>query len=259
MVRQGKLTTIVFVRAINHKGQEVSGYIDYAHRLKLEASIAADSYPPQRDPRGPHHGAASPFPQSFEPYFEQQKKLLPRPSDLSFYNWETQRSTSNATPNFQARRKPTAHPQSAAPARTRPRRPVAGDCRQRSGAALQEQARPQSHKCGPESAAWRQLASDRAAHPRAPTGTPLRPCHQEKIVKRDPMRLPRCWPRGRPRARTAGRCRARRRGCALQTHTQRRGASQTVSRTVYTRNPLSRSTHRPRLRLRQAVSIRLSA
>ena len=109
MVRQGKLTTIVFVRAINHKGQEVSGYIDYAHRLKLEASIAADSYP-----RGPHHGAASPFPQSFEPYFEQQKKLLPRPSDLSFYNWETQRSTSNATPNFQARRKPTARPQSAA-------------------------------------------------------------------------------------------------------------------------------------------------
>ena len=42
MVRQGKLTTIVFVRAINHKGQEVSGYIDYAHRLKLEASIAAE-------------------------------------------------------------------------------------------------------------------------------------------------------------------------------------------------------------------------
>jgi len=57
------------------------------------------------------------------------------------------------------------------------------------------------------------------------------------------MRLPRCWPRGRPRARTAGRCRARRRGCALHTHTQRRGASQTVSRTVYTRNPLSRAAH----------------
>jgi hypothetical protein len=26
---------------------------------------------------------------------------LPKPSDLSFYNWETQTCTSNATPNFQ--------------------------------------------------------------------------------------------------------------------------------------------------------------
>ena len=28
---------------------------------------------------------------------------MPKPSDLSFYNWETQTSTSNATQNFQAR------------------------------------------------------------------------------------------------------------------------------------------------------------
>ena len=74
MVRNGKLTTIIFIRDKNHKGQEVSGYIDYAHRLKTE---------------------------HFEPYFERKKKLMPKPSDLSFYNWETQTSTSNATPNFQ--------------------------------------------------------------------------------------------------------------------------------------------------------------
>jgi len=74
MVRNGKLTTIIFIRDKNHKGQEVSGYIDYAHRLKTE---------------------------NFEPYFERKKKLMPKPSDLSFYNWETQTSTSNATPNFQ--------------------------------------------------------------------------------------------------------------------------------------------------------------
>merc|ERR1719335_894684 len=74
MVRNGKLTTIIFIRDKNPKGQEVSGYIDYAHRLKTE---------------------------NFEPYFERKKKLMPRPSDLSFYNWETQTSTSNATPNFQ--------------------------------------------------------------------------------------------------------------------------------------------------------------
>jgi len=26
---------------------------------------------------------------------------MPRPSDLSYYNWETQTSTSNSSPNFQ--------------------------------------------------------------------------------------------------------------------------------------------------------------
>merc|ERR1712046_570911 len=66
----------------NSKGQEISGYIDYGHRLKTE---------------------------NFEPYFDQmndgserrRKRLLPRPSDLSFYNWDTQHSTSNESPNFQ--------------------------------------------------------------------------------------------------------------------------------------------------------------
>jgi len=74
LVRNGKLTCILFVRHVNAKGQEVSGYIDYAHRLKLE---------------------------EFEPYFDGKKTLLPRPSDLSYYNWETQTSTSNSSPNFQ--------------------------------------------------------------------------------------------------------------------------------------------------------------
>jgi hypothetical protein len=39
--------------------------------------------------------------EEFEPYFEGKKKVLPRPSDLSFYNWDTQTSTSNSSPNFQ--------------------------------------------------------------------------------------------------------------------------------------------------------------
>lgn len=73
-VRNGKLTTIVFIRDKNAKGQEVSGYIDYGHRLKSE---------------------------NMEPYFDRKKRLMPKPSDLSFYNWETQMSTSNPTPNFQ--------------------------------------------------------------------------------------------------------------------------------------------------------------
>ena len=74
LVRNGKLTTIIFIRDKNPKKQEVSGYIDYALRLKTE---------------------------NFEPYFEKRKKLMPKPSDLSYYNWETQTSTSNSTPNFQ--------------------------------------------------------------------------------------------------------------------------------------------------------------
>merc|ERR1711909_153536 len=72
--RSGKMTSIIFIRDENARKQEVSGYIDFAHRLKTE---------------------------DFEPYFAGRKRLLPRPSDLSFYNWETQTSTSNPSPNYQ--------------------------------------------------------------------------------------------------------------------------------------------------------------
>ncbi|XP_073399106.1 cilia- and flagella-associated protein 299 [Dendrobates tinctorius] len=72
--RNGKMTSIIFIRDKNSHGQELSGYIDYSHRLKTE---------------------------DFEVYFSGKKKLLPRPADLSFYNWETHVSTSNASPNYQ--------------------------------------------------------------------------------------------------------------------------------------------------------------
>ncbi len=74
MISSGKLTTIIFIRDRNAKGQEVSGYIDYADRLKTEP---------------------------FDLYFERRRRLMPRASDLSFYNWDTQLSTSNNSPNFQ--------------------------------------------------------------------------------------------------------------------------------------------------------------
>jgi hypothetical protein len=73
-VRTGKLTTILFIRDYNNRGQEISGYIDLAHRMRTE---------------------------DFGPIFEQRKRLLPKPSDLSYYNWETQLSTSNSTPHYQ--------------------------------------------------------------------------------------------------------------------------------------------------------------
>ena len=36
LIRTGKLTTIVYVRDKNSKGQEISGYIDIAHRMRTE-------------------------------------------------------------------------------------------------------------------------------------------------------------------------------------------------------------------------------
>ncbi|XP_062874154.1 cilia- and flagella-associated protein 299 [Trichomycterus rosablanca] len=72
--RSGKMNSIIFIRDHNSLGQEISGYIDYSHRLGSE---------------------------DFEPYFSGKKRLLPRPTDLSFYNWRTQVSASNDSANYQ--------------------------------------------------------------------------------------------------------------------------------------------------------------
>jgi hypothetical protein len=56
-----------------YKNTEVSGYIDLAHRLKTE---------------------------DFRPYFEGKKKILPKTTDLSYYNWKTGTCVSNDSPNF---------------------------------------------------------------------------------------------------------------------------------------------------------------
>ena len=37
--RNGKMTTIIFIRDRNQRGQEVSGYIDYSHRLKVQSTL----------------------------------------------------------------------------------------------------------------------------------------------------------------------------------------------------------------------------
>lgn len=73
-MRSGKLTTIIFIRHHNSRKQEISGYIDYAQRLRTD---------------------------NFSVIFERKKLLLPKPSDLSYYNWDTQLSTSNSTPYYQ--------------------------------------------------------------------------------------------------------------------------------------------------------------
>lgn len=66
--------SIIFIRTKNGKNQEISGYIDYSQRLTTD---------------------------NFDAIFNGTKTLIPKPSDLSFYNWETQTCTSNASPNFQ--------------------------------------------------------------------------------------------------------------------------------------------------------------
>ena len=70
----GKLTTIIFIRAKNSRGIEISGYIDFGHRLRTE---------------------------DLTPVFERKRMLMPKPSDLSYFNWETKMSSFNHTPNFQ--------------------------------------------------------------------------------------------------------------------------------------------------------------
>jgi len=65
--------TIIFIRDKFKKKNEISGYIDYSHRLKTE---------------------------DFIPYFEGKKRLLPRMTDLSYYNWDTGVCISNDSPNF---------------------------------------------------------------------------------------------------------------------------------------------------------------
>ena len=74
LIQFSSLKSVIFIRDKNSKNQEISGYIDYAHRLKTE---------------------------DFEAYFSSRKKLLPKPTDLSFYNWENQAISSNNTPNYQ--------------------------------------------------------------------------------------------------------------------------------------------------------------
>ena len=56
-----------------HLGQEISGYIDYAHRLATE---------------------------DITPVFEGKKRFLPRPTDLSFLNWETMCVSGRESPHY---------------------------------------------------------------------------------------------------------------------------------------------------------------
>ena len=73
-VRNGQKTALIFIRDFNAAGQEVSAYIDYADRLRNE---------------------------DWTNYFKKQKKLRPKTSDMSFYNWKTRTVHRNESTSFE--------------------------------------------------------------------------------------------------------------------------------------------------------------
>lgn len=67
-VRNGRKSTIIFIRYRESNGKEVSAYIDYRDRLKND---------------------------NFEDIFNGKRDLIPKPTDLSYYNWTVQKNVSN--------------------------------------------------------------------------------------------------------------------------------------------------------------------
>ncbi len=72
-VRNGRKSTIIFIRYKETSGKEISAYIDYRERLKTD---------------------------NFEQIFNGEKDLIPRSSDLSYYNWTVQKVHSNDSTFF---------------------------------------------------------------------------------------------------------------------------------------------------------------
>ena len=66
-VRNGRKSTIIFIRYIDSNYKDISAYIDYRERLKTE---------------------------NFEDIFNRKKDLVPKPTDLSYHNWTIQKTSS---------------------------------------------------------------------------------------------------------------------------------------------------------------------
>ena len=73
-VRDGSLTTVLFLRTHNAKGQEVSGYIDVGHRLLAGA---------------------------MDRVFAEDVQLMPQQGDLSYHNWVTGLATATPSRNLE--------------------------------------------------------------------------------------------------------------------------------------------------------------
>lgn len=72
-VRNGRKSTIIFIRYKDLNGKETSAYIDYRERLKND---------------------------NFEDIFNEKKDLIPKSTDLSFYSWNVQKVSHNDSTFF---------------------------------------------------------------------------------------------------------------------------------------------------------------
>lgn len=72
-LRNGRTTTILFIRMVEAGKNEKSAYIDLAHRMKTE---------------------------DFATIFMNKRKLLPKRTDLSYYDWDVQMGFMTDSPNF---------------------------------------------------------------------------------------------------------------------------------------------------------------
>ena len=72
-MRNGRMTTVLFLRTYVKDKNEVSGYIDLASRMKTE---------------------------NFKAIFMGNETIVPRPTDLSYYSWESQVCYINDSANF---------------------------------------------------------------------------------------------------------------------------------------------------------------
>ena len=72
-VRNGRKSTIIFIRYKDKKGKETSAYIDFRERLKND---------------------------EMDGVFKEGKPFLPKPTDLSYYNWNLQKPIPNDSTFF---------------------------------------------------------------------------------------------------------------------------------------------------------------
>jgi len=70
----GKQSSIIMIRDFNEHGHEISGYIDFSHRLHTD---------------------------DFRLIFDETKRLLPRKGDLSFMNWAKFQVFGHSSPNYE--------------------------------------------------------------------------------------------------------------------------------------------------------------
>jgi hypothetical protein len=80
-VRNGQKTALIFLRATNSSGQEVSAHIDYTDRLRSE---------------------------DWRNYFQGRRLLRPKTTDMSFYNWKTRPFTAKSRRASRRRQTATA-------------------------------------------------------------------------------------------------------------------------------------------------------